>query len=287
MQKVRCYDGGYGLIQKYRIKIIVSGDVVEQFTYPRDCIRGYNLPDSVSDLTRAYGSEEMEKDRSEYSTLRAQQRIRNLVNCNFGPGDKMLTLTFASPVMQYLDDTNPIFHKFIRKLKEYCAQMKNARVRGAPIFSWRSFSKLRYLAVVEWQRDFFHKDGIGHKEDEAKENGGNVHYHLIVNIPYVDKEKIAELWGAGFIKIKRISDKKNVGAYFAKHGTKHDVMEEKKLKGRKKYFCSRGLMKPIEIYDSNEVSDFLDRHSLLKEFEKDVKSGEDLVVNYKQFKLLK
>jgi len=279
MKKVRCYDGGHGLLLTYRKKVIVSGDVVELFTYPYDVRRGYNLPQNIADLQRAYGENELTKDRSEYSTLRAQQRMRNLVNCNFGPGDKMLTLTFASKVMQYLDDTNPIFHAFIRKLKAYCAEMRDARPRGAPVFSWRNFDKLKYLAVVEWQNDIDHNK-------KSKQYGGNVHYHIILNIPFIDQKKLMELWGAGFVFVKRISDKRNVGAYFAKHGTKHDVMEEKKLKGRKKFFSSKGLMKPVELYEEQEIYEYLDRHSLLKEFEKDVKSGDDLVVNYKQFKLL-
>lgn len=277
--KYRVKREGHELIQYYKRKVVVSGDVVEVFTYPCMRSRGWTEIRSYDDMVRGYSDDEMQKERSEYSTLRAQQRMRNLVNANFGPGDKMLTLTFASSVMQYLDDTNPVFHSFIRKLKAYCAAMKNARPRGHPLIAWKNFIKLRYLAVVEWQNDV---DNNGNR----KEHGGNVHYHLILNIPYVDSDKIAELWGAGFIKIKRISDKKNVGAYFAKHGTKHDLQEDKKLRGRKKFFRSRGLMDPVEMYDEQEIDDYIQRHSMLQEFEKDVKIGDELIVQYKQYKLI-
>jgi hypothetical protein len=92
--------------------------------------------------------------------------------------------------------------------------------------------KVAYSCVIEFQKR------------------GAVHYHVILyNIPQKLKlDVLRAIWGHGHIKVNVIKDVDNVGAYICKYMTKCE--DEKKLRGKKMYFNSRGLLKPQEIKES-------------------------------------
>ena len=77
-------------------------------------------------------------------------------------------------------------------------------------------------------------------------------------MPYVKANDIANVWGNGYIKINKIDDVDNVGAYVSEYlgqaekGQGHDI-EDDRLQGKKSYFSSRGLFKPVEITDKKIV----------------------------------
>jgi hypothetical protein len=95
----------------------------------------------------------------------------------------------------------------------------------------KQFPEFQYLAIVEFQKR------------------GAVHYHLLCNLRYVQSKKIEKIWKHGFIKIKRISNIKNIGAYVCKYLQKE--MFDKRMFGKKKYFRSQDLEKPVEIVGDN------------------------------------
>lgn len=75
---------------------------------------------------------------------------------------------------------------------------------------------------------------------------------------YTESSILQEVWGNGFIKINKIDDIDNVGAYICKYLTK--INSDSRLKGRKCYFNSRGLKKPVQVYlDDDELED-IKRH---------------------------
>jgi hypothetical protein len=78
---------------------------------------------------------------------------------------------------------------------------------------------------------------------------GAVHYHLLCNLRYVQSKKIEKIWKHGFIKIKRISNIKNIGAYVCKYLQKE--MFDKRMFGKKKYFRSQDLENPVELVGDN------------------------------------
>ena len=95
-------------------------------------------------------------------------------------------------------------------------------------------ANLRYSVVVEFQER------------------GAVHYHIVFyNLPYLKSDKLAEIWGNGFVKINKIDDVDNVGAYVTKYMSK-DLGDER-LRGRKCYFNSRCLKQPVEITEKEKV----------------------------------
>jgi len=155
---------------------------------------------------------------------RAKANLRRIINANVGQyGEeftaKFLTLTFKENNTD-LCYANSQFTKFIKRL--------NYKVFNTKI------SNLKYTAVVEFQKR------------------GAVHYHVILyNIPYIKADEISQIWGNGFIKINKIDNITNVGAYLAEYlGGDED---EKRLEDRRSYFSSRGLFKPVEITDRKMV----------------------------------
>ena len=119
------------------------------------------------------------------------------------------------------------FTKFIKRLNYLVFDTKKAN--------------LKYNAVIEFQKR------------------GAIHYHVIIyNMPFTKQKIIEKTWGNGFIKINKIDNVDNVGAYVAEYlgqaekGQGHDI-EDDRLQGKKSYFSSRGLYKPIEITDKKIV----------------------------------
>lgn len=131
---------------------------------------------------------------------------------------KFLTLTFSEN-MTNIKECNLLFKNFIKRLK------------------YQYNKNLKYLAVIEFQKR------------------GAVHYHVLLDIPYVPQNVLQELWGNGFIFINAIDHVDNIGAYILKYITKDN--NDVRLMGQKAYLYSRNLKKPEEIINHN-LKDFSD-----------------------------
>ena len=218
------------MIERVYKKIIYSGDVVEIYEYDKGYLKGYENNNADTGRKIDYKSENYEEHRKQV-LQRAKKNLRRLINANVGQYGKeftakFLTLTFKDNVKD-LDKANYEFEKFIKRLNYHCFGTKKAN--------------LKYTCVVEFQKR------------------GAIHYHVIIyNMPYVKANDIANVWGNGFIKINKIDDIDNVGAYVAEYlgnaekGQGKDVLDDR-LQGKKSYFSSRGLFKPIEITDKKKV----------------------------------
>lgn len=130
---------------------------------------------------------------------------------------------------------NLYFTKFVKRMTYFYKKKRGAN--------------LKYIAVIEFQKR------------------GAVHYHIVFfNLPFLRKEKIAEIWKHGFIKIKKVEHVDNIGAYMSKYMTK--AFLDKHLQGKKRYFASKELKKPILIKDERKafyVSQNLPPNMLRKE----------------------
>lgn len=234
-------------------KVIISGSVVEIYEYEKSVYKGF-----VSNGGRDKMANEEGKEKNRKDTLRrARQDVRRTVNANvWAYGDhcqpKFLTLTFSDNITD-LDIANYKFKKFIKRLNYLVFGMKIAN--------------LRYTAVPEFQKR------------------GAVHYHVVLyNLPYTKADVIEEVWGNGFIKINKIDDVDNVGAYVCKYMVKD--LDDDRLKGRKCYFNSRGLFKPVVIEDEKKVENIKnslpgEKRTVLTVYENDYTG----VTIYKQYNL--
>ena len=213
--------------------MVQSGDVIEIYEYERGYLKGYELTHSEREKTgRKKGEMSSNYEEHRKQVLqRAKKNLRRLINANVGRYGKeftakFLTLTFKENV-QDIEQANYEFKKFIQRLNYHCFGTKKAN--------------LKYTCVVEFQKR------------------GAIHYHVIIyNMPYIKANDIAKVWGNGFIKINKIDDIDNVGAYVAEYlgqaekGQGHDI-EDDRLRGQKSYFSSKGLFKPVEITDKKIV----------------------------------
>lgn len=221
-------------IKEVDAKVIISGDIIELYNYEKPVLSGFSQPtDQIKTRLDDIGSaERKERDRSnkKRSLQRTDQRLRRLINSNIGRhgrhSDKFVTLTFQENIKEH-EVANKEFRNFIRRLN---------------YFVFKKQSGLAYIAVIE------------------RQERGALHYHTIFfNLPYISHEKLLHIWRNGVDKrglnIKKIDNIDNVGAYIVKY-IKKDIAKliygsEVSLrtaykKGKKLYFRSKNLYKPIE-----------------------------------------
>lgn len=205
-------------------KIIQSGNIIEIYKYEKGYLKGYEKPPRKNDFKRS--GVESEEDIRQRSLKRAKTSLRRLINANHGQygkefTSKFLTLTFGGNITD-LDKAHYEFEKFMKRLNYLVFNSKK--------------SNIKYTAVWELQER------------------GAIHYHLILyNIPYVRQNIIQETWGNGFIWINKIKDVDNVGAYIAEYLGDEKSRDPEDYEGKKTYFSSRGLFKPVEITDKKIV----------------------------------
>ena len=221
------------MIERVLKKIVQSGDIIEIYEYEKGYLKGYKLTDSEKEKNgRLKGEKSNNYEEHRKQVLqRAKKNLRRLINANVGQygkefAAKFLTLTFKENIKD-LDKANYEFEKFIKRLNYHCFGTKKAN--------------LKYTCVVEFQKR------------------GAIHYHVIIyNMPYIKANNIGNVWGNGFIKINKIDDIDNVGAYVSEYLGQAEKgqgknIEDYRLQGKKSYFSSRGLYKPIEITDKKIV----------------------------------
>ena len=176
------------------------------------------------------GTADLESKIKNYANTnqRRRDKIRRLACSNFNVEyAKFLTLTFAEN-MTNIRECNVLFKNFIKRLK----------------YNYKS--DLKYLAVIEFQQR------------------GAVHYHVLLDIPYIPQEVLQELWGNGFVFINAINHVDNIGAYILKYITKDN--NDVRLMGQKAYLCSRNLKQPEEVLNHN-LRDFdILEHKIIQKY---------------------
>lgn len=109
--------------------------------------------------------------------------LRNLINNNFvgGNNELWITLTFGDKKVYNPKELYPIFTNFMKRLRYNFKHLK-----------------LDYIYVPE-----------PHEK-------GDWHIHLLLksNKPfYIENSKLNEIWSCGFVKVNRLKDVDNIGAY--------------------------------------------------------------------------
>lgn len=219
------------MVERVTHKIIQSGDIIEIYEYSEGYLKGYKLDENERNGRKSSETNSDDTDSRERALKRAKANLRRLINSNVGQYGKeftakFLTLTFKENV-QDIKQANYEFKKFIKRLNYKLYGTKKAN--------------LKYTTVIEFQKR------------------GAIHYHTIIyNMPYLKSNEISNIWGNGFVKINKIDDVDNVGAYVGEYLGQAEKgqgksAEDDRLRGQKSYFSSRGLFKPIEITDKKIV----------------------------------
>lgn len=210
----------------YQVKYVVSGNVIERYTYEKNQFVGFEPHNEKGKNKNGINKSE----NRAISLSRARKIVMRTINSN--PClDKFLTLTFEENVID-LNYANNEFKKWVDRVNY---QVFNSKKRV-----------LKYVAVIEFQKR------------------GAVHYHILCNLPFIDVNRLSEIWSHGFIKLNKIKGDKerfgssecdNVGAYVCKYMTKDN--DDERLNCRKSYLMSRNLDKPQEIYIGANEKDLL------------------------------
>jgi len=165
------------------------------------------------------------KTPSAYNLNQTKHKIRRLVNCNLSTLTKFLTLTFAEHITD-LKESNLFFKKFILRLSY-------------------KFPDLKYIAVPEFTKI------------------GRVHYHILLNLPFVPQKELEKIWSHGIVFIESIDKMDDLGLYISKYISKFESLPQ--YRGKKKYFHSKNLLTPI-FYYNNDV-DLLMSQITIKSFD--------------------
>jgi len=241
----------------YNKKLIISGSYIELYEYEKALRRDFTRkkiakPDPIqTELDTKISPEQNTEQKTKTKRKDSINRTRNEIRrlINCNPDfSKFYTLTFAENITD-VKITNKHFSKFIMRM-EY------------------RYEKFKYIAIIEFQKR------------------GAVHYHFLCNLPFIDWKEIEKVWGFGFIKVKKADKVTNMGAYFCKYLNKD--MTDERLFNKKKYFCSKNLDRPTEVYENQIIEKLITMHDL-SHIEPNFKSsfsGEYTgKVEYKQFKL--
>lgn len=215
-------------IEKYDAKIIVSGNMLEVYFYDFEQVKR-KIIDEVEQEKNDDEENETANDKGELkkndddnlsyqrnkrSAVRSKKNLERLISANVGQyeeKDKFITLTFRQNVSR--DELLHEFRIFVRRLKK------------------RYGTEFEYIAVIE----------RGTRGQEK------LHLHCIFfNLPYVKNSYLRKLWGNGFVKINAFESEEEIVAYMVKYVQKTLTDDSYIGKGKKFYFTSQHLKKPIE-----------------------------------------
>ncbi len=239
----------------YPRKLIISGRYFELYEYEKSLKKDFTrTKKKITESVQLLIDDLIDPNKRVKDLVKridSITRTRNQIrrNINANPDlTKFVTLTFAENITD-VETANEHFHKFIKRLTY-------------------KFVDLKYFAIIEFQ------------------HRGAVHYHFLSDLAYIKSKELEKIWGHGFIKINKIKHVENIGAYVCKYLQKD--MTETRLFNKKKFFYSKNLEKPIEIYDDKEITNTLEYYDLSNaEPEYKNKFSNDFIgnVEYKVFKL--
>lgn len=261
---------------KSQYKVIVSGHIVEIYEYEHpvsigkknkktpfvdnetgervkwnaDSKQFESVIDPITGLSKGYNP----ISEKEKNARRSRLMLRRIISANFNTKAKFVTLTFKDGSVSDVTDIrecNKAFDKFMKRMR-------------------KRYGNFKYVKVIEFQ---------------DTNDRGAVHYHLMADLPYIKHEKIADIWGNGFIGVNRIDKVDNLGAYMTKYMMKN--FDDPRLRGEKAYSASKGLIRPHVAYQ-NDAAELMAAYQLDKRkivFENQYESEYQGLVKYKEFNL--
>lgn len=216
-------------IRRTKIKALFSGRSATISFFEKDIFYGL-----ASDRRKKTKKETQPKTHQEKietrkrSSNRAKKIIFNLISTNAWFWYKENNLAYLPVFLTLTHKENMtdikhsnIFHtRFIKNLNYHIFHTNKV--------------KLRYLSVLEFQKR------------------GAVHYHIVFfNVPHILKKVYSDIWGQGFVHIRTVDENQNVAGYLVKYLSKGN--KDLRLQNKKRYSCSRGLLKPVAINNQEDA----------------------------------
>jgi hypothetical protein len=218
--------------RRTRVKALLSGRSARITLYEKDIFYGLKSMERKKTQTTQTTQQRRTVQGNTETRIRAGRRAKaivfNLISTNawfwFKENNEaylpvFLTLTLRKNI-QDIKYSNSLHTKFIKRLNYYIFHTKKMRIR--------------YISVIEFQKR------------------GAIHYHIIFfNVPYITKKEYANIWQHGFVHIRKVDENENVAKYLTKYLGKNN--SDVRLQNKKRYFCSRGLLKPIAVTIQEEA----------------------------------
>lgn len=230
-------------------KLVISGNIAELYEYQYPLIKDISR-NKKGRANSNFTDERTKAENRKKTQYRARKEVTRLINSNAFLLNKFVTLTFAENLTD-IKKANRLFKTFIQRFN-YHLKKKNS-------------TKLKYIAVIEFQKR------------------GAIHYHLLCNAPYIQNSILNDIWGNGFVRINKIDNVDNVGAYVTKYMNK-DLSDER-LQGQKCYLTSKNLHKSIKITDDNMISQLLPHFDIKREYKTNYTTEYNGDVVYTQYVL--
>jgi len=208
------------LVKSSTKRLFICGNHFELYEYEKPFFWNFNP-------FRVFNSLRVSQVRTEMSLKRARQNLYRLVNSNLSNKFKPLFITFTfKENITNVEIANKKFTDFVRRLNFHYGK------------------KFRYLSVIEFQKR------------------GAVHYHCVffnLSVSWEELERsehaVAGIWGLGFVDIEPIRNAKAVAPYVCKYLNKG--LHDKRLRGKKSYFTSRGLLRPESFRREESIDNLL------------------------------
>lgn len=208
----------------YMVRVIQSGNVIEKTCFPvAPQVKPRNARQKGNTLQR-------KQDANERS---ATKRLARLLNCNFRPGDLLLSPSYCEQAMQNLyEGLRPDDLDGLRKKAEHEAELFLRRLK-------RELGKqavaLRYIAVTS--------DMDGDTGEAVR-----VHHHIVLPAEgirmeegelYVGSKKLSGIWGRGYVNYRPLSHQDDYTPL-----AEYLMRQVRRTPDAKKYKPSRNLKKP-------------------------------------------
>ncbi len=236
-----------------KIKMVVTNNLLGVYKLERPVFLGRGKQRS-NRICSPKQQEEKSSRFDEYkkrSGTKALNTVRNLAVGNFSLSDdsKFITLTFNNENDFDINDPFECNKKFTIFMK---------RIR-------RRYKNIRYIVVVEFQKR------------------GAVHYHLLTDLPYIEKSELSEIWEYGFIDIRAIRSAEEIGRYISKYFTKN--INDPRLKGARLYHTSKNLIRSKIFYfeKANDIQDYILKNKLTPNFQKPYDSELNGKIYYEEY----
>lgn len=211
----------------YNTKIIRTTSYVEIYEYSKpiskkakneNLIILKNDINEIADKTndKSKSSEEDSIRRMALTRKRSKAELVRLIDTNYDKRTSFLTLTVKENIINR-NTFSTMFDKFITRMNY---NFLNTKQR-----------KLKYIAVLE------------------KQKRGAYHVHMLIfDIGFLKHSELMKVWGHGGVRINKLNsldDSSNAGRYVSKYMEKSIGQELLESKGKKSYYCSHNLNKPV------------------------------------------
>lgn len=211
----------------YNTKIIRTSSYIEIYEYSKpiskkskkdnsiiSIIDNKKNTDEINDKTKI--SEEDSIRRMALTRKRSKAELVRIIDTNYDNRTSFLTLTVKENIINR-NTFSMMFDKFITRMNY---NFLNTKQR-----------KLKYIAVLE------------------KQKRGAYHVHMLIfDIGFLKHSELMKVWGYGGVRINKLNsldDSSNAGRYVSKYMEKSIGQELLESKGKKSYYCSHNLNKPV------------------------------------------